>query len=491
MDSNSDDESEQIRISLVLAPGVKDKSLEVPSEPIAVPASIRRKGLSAVVNTLLDRDIPSAQETDSESESDEDGDSEKLPSIPFDFILNRKLLRVSVDAGVRREGLSLEEAVEIQYFPALNAPEGEGDSKSLPDWISAMSFHGINNKGMGHLCTGSYDGSIHVFDCSNEVKEISSIGAHTGPIKCISSLSIPDSLGQSFIATGSMDQTLLTHSFNNAPGNAQNMNLHAVYSGGHFNSVESVAMQYSNSKHSTIMASGDWNGGLCLWKVPTGKSETEDLISKSNPKGSKKRRTGRKDNITETSDDQTIELQPKSSWKAHISNVSALAWAYSNDNDSNVVNPNHLISSSWDHSLKVWDIDQEECILTLNGSRVVACMNRCSNSNIVATGHPDCTVRLWDMRTGKGEAGSSVSDGTLKPSHRSWVSSLQWSPKEPHVLATNSHDGCVKMWDIRSSLPLHTIRAHEQGQKGLCLAFTEDYLFSGGTDCKVHKFGLN
>lgn len=430
MDLNSDDESEQIRISLILAPGVKDISLEVPSEPIAVPSSIRRRGLSAVVNHLLDRKVVSDKDKDDDesSSSESEDDEDKLPSIPFDFIINNKLLRVSVEAAARREGLSLEEAVEIRYFPALNAPEGEGKSEAFPDWISAMSFHKTNEKGDGLLCTGSYDGSIHVFDCVNTVKELGSIGAHSGPIKCLSSLSIPGNnidSSKSLIATGSMDQTLLTHSFSAD----QTLGLHAVYSGGHFNSIESVVLQYNNSSHSTLMASGDWDGGLCLWKIPTNPSGSEDSTSKTNPKGSKKQRTEDGKNDTQSS---AMEIQPTSSWKAHISSVSSLAWSHSSTESSN---NNHLISSSWDHSLKVWDITQEECLLTLNGSRVVSCMNRCSNSDVVATGHPDCTVRLWDMRTGKAEVGGSVSDGSLKPRYVvHYLSHYSSYPRFPFLL---------------------------------------------------------
>jgi hypothetical protein len=44
------------------------------------------------------------------------------------------------------------------------------------------------------------------------------------------------------------------------------------------------------------------------------------------------------------------------------------------------------------------------------------------------------------------------------------------------------------MWDIRSSLPLNTVRAHEKGEKGLCLAFGDNVIYSGGSDCYVKKF---
>lgn len=74
-------------------------------------------------------------------------------------------------------------------------------------------------------------------------------------------------------------------------------------------------------------------------------------------------------------------------------------------------------------------------------------------------------------------------------SHKSWVSDVQWSPSDPFVLATTSHDGTLKVWDIRSSLPLHTVRAvATKGDKALCLAFGHGIIYSGGSDCVVKQF---
>jgi ribosome biogenesis protein YTM1 len=76
-------------------------------------------------------------------------------------------------------------------------------------------------------------------------------------------------------------------------------------------------------------------------------------------------------------------------------------------------------------------------------------------------------------------------------SHKSWVSAIQWSPIDPFVLATTSHDGTLKVWDIRSSLPLHTVKATmNKGDKSLCLAFGDGIIYSGGSDCVVKKFTL-
>ncbi len=73
-------------------------------------------------------------------------------------------------------------------------------------------------------------------------------------------------------------------------------------------------------------------------------------------------------------------------------------------------------------------------------------------------------------------------------SHKSWISGVEWSPVDPYVLASSSHDGSIKVWDIRSSIPLHTVQAHTKGSKALCLSFIDGAIFSGGSDCVVKKY---
>jgi len=187
-------------------------------------------------------------------------------------------------------------------------------------------------------------------------------------------------------------------------------------------------------------------------------------------------------------------LSAKVSLQAHTSKVSGVSWGnYEKRNSRSSSEPRQLITGSWDHSLKVWDIERQDCLLTLNGSRVVSCLDTSYHSTgIVATGHPDCTVRLWDTRTADDAKESSlmlVSDNTFRPSHKEWIADVQWSRHNPYHLASTSHDGTVKMWDIRSPLPLHTVRAFGKTDKGLSLVYGENgYMFAGGTDCIVKQF---
>ena len=436
-DDNDDDDDDinnnkqpttKIRVSFLLSPSIRHNrhQLELPNEPMAVPSNIRKRGLSAIVNHLLDR----GDKDDDEDSNDDDDDEVRLPAIPFDFLLNDKLLRLPLDSAARNMGLSTEHALELHYFPARLPPKKEGESEQLPDWIMVMDYCGEENR----LFTGGADGIIRTFEQQQqqqqqqkgheggELRGGCSISAHTGPIKCISSLTSSSSKN-TYIATGSMDQTLVTHAYNSKKkkkDEEDSLNLHAVYSGGHGNSISSVVLAGGDGKQ--LMASGDWDGGLAIWNVP-GSSNDDGSGDSSNGSGkSSKKRKDNNSNSTSLSSSSSSnqggiqEVQPIHSVRAHSSNISGLAWGYNSGSSSSSSSlPSTLLTGSWDHGLKVYDISRMDCILALNGSRVVTSLSRCSNSDVVATGSPDCTVRLWDMRTnGDGSSGSQIADKTLR-----------------------------------------------------------------------------
>ena len=59
--------------------------------------------------------------------------------------------------------------------------------------------------------------------------------------------------------------------------------------------------------------------------------------------------------------------------------------------------------------------------------------------------------------------------------------------KEEHQLVSASYDETIKVWDIRSTVPLYTIAAHDG--KVLCLAVgPAGEILSGGTDGKLKRF---
>jgi ribosome biogenesis protein YTM1 len=85
-----------------------------------------------------------------------------------------------------------------------------------------------------------------------------------------------------------------------------------------------------------------------------------------------------------------------------------------------------------------------------------------------------------------------VSKKALK-SHSAWVSTLAWHPTNPNMFLSGGYDGAVKVWDLRSNVPLHSLtQAHKD--KVLCVGWAANQSFlSGGADktVQIHSIKLD
>lgn len=232
---------------------------------------------------------------------------------------------------------------------------------------------------------------------------------------------------------------------------------------GHTDSVESVCARIL--ENSLLAVSGGWDSVIYCWK--TNISELENGIVETD-EIRKKRRMELDDSMPSQK-----SLVPYLQFTEHKDKVSAVAWADPN-------NPVVVWSGSWDHSIRSWDLFRESQVVTMNGTKVVTSLSSQIESQLIASGHADHVVRLWDAKTG----GDSVVKLELK-SHDKWVSGVAWSQKDKNILLTSSFDRTIHVWDIRSSLPLFTIPKHED--KILCIGWNHDWtqIISGGADCNL------
>lgn len=104
-----------------------------------------------------------------------------------------------------------------------------------------------------------------------------------------------------------------------------------------------------------------------------------------------------------------------------------------------------FLSSSYDHSLKVYAIETFTPSASFDLGSVVYshALSPVADHLLVAcaTQHP--AIRLVDLRSG-------ASTHSLA-GHQGAVLSVSWSPINDHVLASGGSDGTVRLWDIRRS----------------------------------------
>ena len=69
------------------------------------------------------------------------------------------------------------------------------------------------------------------------------------------------------------------------------------------------------------------------------------------------------------------------------------------------------------------------------------------------------------------------------------MAAVAWRPGAGHVVTTASHDGAVRMWDLRSPLPLATLAEHPD--KLLAVAWRDaNTLVCGGCDAQVYTYSV-
>jgi len=165
-------------------------------------------------------------------------------------------------------------------------------------------------------------------------------------------------------------------------------------------------------------------------------------------------------------------LAPVLTLEGHTQCVSSVIW----------ITEKRIISGSWDHSIKQWDVETGTVVDTLHGSRVICGITYNDTTKLIASAHTDKTIRLWDLR-------SNDSALVLKSfaSHKEWVASVAWHPQVSNLLVSGSHDATVKLWDTRSNIPLHTLNSSD---KIFCVGWSSDKILSGGAECKVNVWAM-
>jgi ribosome biogenesis protein len=319
----------QVRVRFV----TKVATLKVTEVPIAVPETLGRYGLSEVINHLLGS-LPG----DADSSEDTAEPAKGKAPIPFDILIDGRFLRTSLVRYMQRNAVSGEHVVELEYLPALRQPTEEG-SDSQPDWVGAIASSSGSSAASdsAFLATGCYDGCLRLYSDALTVVHSAQVSQQPLTAIALSADSSSSSSVDSWLLAGGKDRLLTL--FRVGSG-ASSLDRCAVLRG-HENSIACAALPLANntnSDSSSLAASGDWDGRVCLWNLAAAQSQTPQSHAV-------KKRKGAEGAVAIA----LLEVLPAAAFKAHAQAVAGCGWGRGGA----------LYTGSWDHSIKCWDAERQ------------------------------------------------------------------------------------------------------------------------------------
>ena len=142
-----------------------------------------------------------------------------------------------------------------------------------------------------------------------------------------------------------------------------------------------------------------------------------------------------------------------------------------------------LASGSWDHTIKLWDVDSRREIATLKGhSDKVYSVSFSPDGQVLASGSRDHTIKLWDVDSRRLIA-------TLK-GHSNSVLSVSFSP-DGKVLASGSFDDTIKLWDVDSRREIATLKGHRAAVWPVSFSPDGQVLASGSFDKTIKLWDVD
>jgi len=357
-------------------------------------------------------------------------------NIEFDFLVKGEFLKASLGKHLKEREVSFEDIIEIEYVERFPAPEPQ-DCLLHDDWVSAIEANGE------WILTGCYDNSVNIWNMKGEHKL--TLNGHNAPVKGVSWISLNEESGTGTFASASKDQTIMIWQWDIKKNKAECI----FVCKGHERAIECIDVS-PNGKH---LASGSWDNLLKVWSAST--------LDEEDPAAKKQR-----------SEEGNVRT-PNVTLEGHREAVSSVQWI---DNGT-------ILTSSWDHTLKIWDLNMKAIKNEIPGNKSFFDVNYSKLNGMIITASADKNLRLYDPRSNQGAIVKSTFLG-----HSQWVQSVRWSKTEEFLFITGAYDKQVKLWDYRSpKAPLFDLMGHED--KIMAVDWTNPkYMLSGGADNSLRIF---
>ena len=409
-----------------------DSLLSCPDIAFDVPIKFKRWGLSELVNHLL-------------STTDK--------KIPYDFLHNGIYIRGSLLNYIKSNNISEEIVLNLEYVKIFEEPDHE-ESETHPDWISSIDLYQNN------LLYSCYDGITRIKPADKP--DVITTISHNTAVTCCKWLN-----NKLDFVTGSKDRLVKIFEYqdNKTILKATSLAYNDEY--GHIDSIECIA-----TNNTSKFISAGWDKKIICWDYQNSLFTSDELDNIGENSSRKKRRMT---NITKEAMTTNV-LKPVSIINnIHNDVISDIIWPYATS----------LYTVSWDHTMKLFDMTTSSISTTWNAKSSFHCIDYSNDTNLLLTGHSDKIIRIWDPKINSKEALKY----TFK-SHTNWISAIKWCTNTSYNFISTSYDGTIKIWDIRSNIPLNTISTSTT--KLLTINYNEilKQIVAGGADTKLHLYHM-
>jgi WD40 repeat protein/transcriptional regulator with XRE-family HTH domain len=226
-----------------------------------------------------------------------------------------------------------------------------------------------------------------------------------------------------------------------------------------------------------LLATGDVDGQICLWRVIDG----QQLLAL-------KGHTGWVWGLSFSSDGQMLASGSADAsirlWNVHDGQCLKVLEGHTDWVWSVCFSPNGrtLASCSSDTSIRLWDLHQGRCWKVLKGhTGSVGAVGFSPNGQLLVSGSHDTSVRVWNVQ--EGECVSVLQGHTLA------VRSVAWSP-DGATIASASEDATVRLWDVETGQCLKTLSGHTSGLWSVTFSPDSSTIASGGDDMTVRLWNV-
>lgn len=409
-----------------------ETALQVSDTPVYVPVLLKRYGLLEVVNHLL------ALES----------------TVPFDFLIDGEMVRGLLNDYLTKHGLSSEAFLKVEYARAVLPPSFLA-SFSNEDWVLSVDAVARAGDVQPQIVLGAYDGVVRTYDMLGKVTQ--QYVGHSAPVKAVRWVS------PSRVISGGMDRTVRLWRTNAEAEDTVDGTTVAILEG---HTAAVVALATTGSR--ILSALHDHTVGV--WSTLHKEMQAVDVAHDAeytegvNLAAAKKRRR------LAVQDASVRRRAPLAFLEGHSAPVEDVVF---DPHDSSVA-----YSVSQDHSIKTWDLVTSRCV-DLRQTGFLLLSTCVLGNRAIACGLLARHITLHDPR-----AGGSVTHDQLH-GHRGFVVLVAALEKE-HMMVLGSHDGTVRVWDVRADKALHTITRESGSGKVFGVGFEKEIgIVSGGEDKQV------